>query len=94
MEIQQQTNKHYETFLLSKTSRQAVGSTHPAVNWVLGDLSPGLKRPGRQSDHWSQSSVEVKNEEACASPYTYVCMGIHRDTAVFTSLFRLLQYQP
>jgi hypothetical protein len=32
----------------------------PPIQWVLGDLSPGLKRPGREADHSSPTSAEVK----------------------------------
>jgi hypothetical protein len=30
-------------------------------NGCRGDLSPGVKRPGRQADHWPSTSAEVKN---------------------------------
>jgi hypothetical protein len=36
---------------------------HPAsYTMVLGDLSLGVKRPGREANHSPPSSVEVKNE--------------------------------
>jgi hypothetical protein len=35
------------------------GSTQPPVHWVPGDLSPGLKLPGRQADHSPPSISEV-----------------------------------
>jgi hypothetical protein len=40
-------------FLFSKSSRPALGSTEPPIQWVLGALSPGVKRPGREADHTS-----------------------------------------
>jgi hypothetical protein len=40
-------------------SRPALGLTHPPVHWVLG-LFPGIKRPGREVNHPSPSSAEVK----------------------------------
>jgi hypothetical protein len=34
---------------------------HPAPNqWILGSLSLGVKRPGREADHSPPSSAEVK----------------------------------
>jgi hypothetical protein len=35
---------------------------HPSLlsNWVPGVLSLGVKRPGREADHTSTSSTEVK----------------------------------
>jgi hypothetical protein len=40
--------------------------------WVLGALSPGLKRPGREIDHFRPSSAEVKNGGA-VSPISHTC---------------------
>jgi hypothetical protein len=47
-------------FLLSTPSRPALGPTNPPIQWVLGALSPGIKRPGHEADHSSPSSAEVK----------------------------------
>jgi hypothetical protein len=35
-----------KNFLFSTSSRQALGSTQPPIQWVLGALFPGVKRPG------------------------------------------------
>jgi hypothetical protein len=40
-------------------SKPAVGSTQPPVQRVLG-LLPGVKRPGRGSDHTTPSSAKVE----------------------------------
>ena len=40
-------------------SRPALGPTQPSIQWVPG-LSPEIKRPGRDVDHWPPSSAEVK----------------------------------
>jgi hypothetical protein len=40
-----------------------VGSTKPPIQWISEALSPGVKRPGRESDR-SPSSVEFKNDAA------------------------------
>jgi hypothetical protein len=42
------------------SSRPALGSTQPSIQWVLGALSPGVKQPGRGADHSSPGSAEVK----------------------------------
>jgi hypothetical protein len=54
-------------------SRTALGPTQPPVQWVLGALSLGVKRPGREADHSPPSSVEVKN--ACS--YTFTPIRLH-----------------
>jgi len=33
----------------------------PPIQWVLGALSLGLKRPGHEADNSPPSSAEVKN---------------------------------
>jgi hypothetical protein len=38
------TRQRQRIFLLTCVSRQARGSTQPPVQWVLGVLSPGVKR--------------------------------------------------
>jgi hypothetical protein len=38
--------------------------TQPPVQWVLGTVSMGVKRQGREADHSPPSSVEVKNDGA------------------------------
>jgi hypothetical protein len=47
-------------FSYPKSSRPAPRSTHPPIQWVLGDLSLGVKRPGREVDHSPPTSAEVK----------------------------------
>jgi hypothetical protein len=59
----------YEIFLSSLTSEPPLGPTQPPIQWVREDLSPGVKRPGREADHSSPSSVEVKNGRAITSIY-------------------------
>jgi hypothetical protein len=41
------------TFIFSTASRPAMGTT--------GALSQGIKRPGREADHSTHSSAEIKN---------------------------------
>jgi hypothetical protein len=40
--------------------RTALGPTQPPIEWLQGDLSLGVKRPGRKADHSPPSSAEVK----------------------------------
>jgi hypothetical protein len=42
------------------SSRTALGSIQPPIQWVPGTLSLGVKRPGREADHSPPSSAEVK----------------------------------
>jgi hypothetical protein len=49
-----------KNFLFSKSSRLALGSTQPPIQWVPEALSPGVKRLGREADHSPPTSAEVK----------------------------------
>jgi hypothetical protein len=49
-----------KNFLYSMSSRLALGSTQPPIQWGPGVLSPGVKRPGREADHSPAASAEVK----------------------------------
>jgi hypothetical protein len=48
-----------KNFLFSKSSRLALGSTQPPIQWVPGALSARVKRPGREADHSPPTSAEV-----------------------------------
>jgi hypothetical protein len=47
-------------FLFTIASRTALGPTQPPIQLVLGALSLGVKRKGREADHSPPSSAEVK----------------------------------
>jgi hypothetical protein len=47
-------------FFFSTSSRPALGSTQPPIQWVLEALSPEVKRSGREADHSSPGSIEIK----------------------------------
>jgi hypothetical protein len=49
-------------FPLTSVSRPALRPTQPPVQWVQGSFPRGKARPGRDADHSSPSSAEVKNE--------------------------------
>jgi hypothetical protein len=46
--------------LFTPSSRPALGSTQLPIQWIPGYFSPGVKRPGRETDHSSLASAEVK----------------------------------
>jgi hypothetical protein len=45
------------------------------IQWVTGDLSPGLKRPGREADHLPPASAEVKKTWIYTSTPPYAFMA-------------------
>jgi hypothetical protein len=49
-----------KNFHFSLLSRPALGSTPPPIQWVLGALSPWVKRQGPEADHSPPASAEVK----------------------------------
>jgi hypothetical protein len=60
--------------LFATTYRLTLGPTQPPVQWIPRFLTPGLKLPGRETDHSPQSSAEVKNAWSCISNPQYVFM--------------------
>jgi hypothetical protein len=61
-----------KNFLFPMPFRPALGSTQPPIQWVLGALSPGLKRPGREVDHSPPTSSKVKKMWIYTSTPPYV----------------------
>jgi hypothetical protein len=59
-----------KNFLFSKSSRPALGSTQPPIQWV-----PGVKRLGREVDHSPPTSAEVKKMWTYTSTPTYAFMA-------------------
>jgi hypothetical protein len=55
-------------------SRPAPGPTHPPIQWVLGAVSPGVKRLGRDAKHSPPSSAEVKNVGSYTCTPQYIVM--------------------
>jgi hypothetical protein len=55
-------------FLFTTVFRPALGTTQPPIQWVPG------KRPGREADHSSPSSTDVKIAWSCTSTPQYVFM--------------------
>jgi hypothetical protein len=54
------TRREMRIFLFTTASTTALGPTQPPIQWVLGALSLGVKRPGHEADHSPPSSAEVK----------------------------------
>jgi hypothetical protein len=48
------------TRIFSTSSRPALESTQPPIEWVLGAISPGVKRRWRESNHSPSTTAEVK----------------------------------
>jgi hypothetical protein len=48
-------------FFAITVSKSALGPTQPPMPWVLGPLSPRIRRPGPEIHYLSPFSVEVKN---------------------------------
>ena len=64
----------------STASRRVAGSTQSHIQWVLGDLSSGVKQTGRGADFSPSSSAEVQNEwRYTFSPHTpsWCAYGLH-----------------
>jgi len=73
-------------FVFSTAFRPALGHTQPAIQRVSGE-----KRPGREAEHSSASSAEVKE---CVALYFHPqhvfmawCLVKHRDNCTFTLNF-------
>jgi hypothetical protein len=46
--------------LISTSSRPALGSTQPLIQWAQWTLSTGVKRSRREADHSPPASAEVR----------------------------------
>jgi len=57
------------------------------IHWVMGYLSPELKRPKREADHWPPSPAKVKNLWSYTSTPSYIikswCLIKHRNISVW-----------
>jgi hypothetical protein len=63
--------KNFHFFM---SSRLALGSTQPLIQWIMGVLSPGIKRPRREADHSPPTSAEVKKTWVYTSTPPYAFM--------------------
>jgi hypothetical protein len=80
-------------FLFTTASRPTLGPTQPPIQWVPGTLSLGVKRPGREADHSTPSSANVKNAWSYTSTLPLRLHGVvisqekHREKFTFTFLY-------
>jgi hypothetical protein len=61
--------------IFSTMSRPALGSTQPPFEWVPGALSPEVKRQGREADHSTPASAEVRKMWIYTSTPPYAFMA-------------------
>ena len=66
-----------EIFLFSKMTRAALIPTQLRSRWEHWAFSSGVKWPGREADHSSQSNAKVKNEWSYNFTSTLCIHGIH-----------------
>jgi hypothetical protein len=64
-----------KNFLFSTSSRLAFGSIQSLIQWILGLLSPGIKRQGREADYSPPASDEVKKMWIYTSTLPYAFMA-------------------
>jgi hypothetical protein len=61
--------------IFSKSSRPALGSTQPPIQWVRGTLSLWVRRSGREADHSPPASAEIKKVWIHTSTLPYAFMA-------------------
>jgi hypothetical protein len=57
--------------LFPTSSRLVLGATQPPIQWV-SELSPGVKRPGREADYSPQTNADIKKTFICTTAPPYV----------------------
>jgi hypothetical protein len=80
-------------FLFPTASRTALGPIQPPIQWVLGALSLGVKRSGREADHSLPYRGEVKEYvELCLhssnTPSWHDAQLKHRDNFTLSGCFQ------
>jgi hypothetical protein len=55
------SRQHIEISFFATASILALGPAQSPIQWPAGALSPGIKGPGREVDHSTSSSAEIKN---------------------------------
>jgi hypothetical protein len=75
-------------FLFTTASRMALRPTQLPIQREIGVISLGVKEPGRETDHSSPSSAEIKNVWSYTSTPQFVfmawCLVKHQDNFTFT----------
>jgi hypothetical protein len=77
-------------FLFITAFQTALGPIQPLIQWIPGDLSLGVKRPGREAYHSPTSNAEASAWSYTSTPpYVFMawCLVQHRDNFTFTFTF-------
>jgi hypothetical protein len=64
----------FKSFHFSVSSRPALWSTQPPIQWVKGTLSQVIERLGREADHSSPTSAEVEITWGYTPTFPYAFM--------------------
>jgi hypothetical protein len=64
-----------KNFYFFMSPRSSLGPTQAPIQWVPGALSPEVKRPGREADHSTPTSTEVKKTWVYTSSPPYIFMA-------------------
>jgi hypothetical protein len=64
-----------KNFLISTSSTPALGPNQPAIQWVPGTLSPGVKQEGREAELLPPTSAEIKKIRIYRSTHPHVFMA-------------------
>jgi hypothetical protein len=70
-----QVPRGVKNFHFFMSSRLALGLTQPPIQWVVGSLSLGVKRPGREADHSPPTSAKGKKTWVYTSTPPYAFMA-------------------
>jgi hypothetical protein len=71
-------------------SRPVLGHTRPPIQWVLGVLSPEVRRPEREADHSHPTGAKVRKAWSYASspPDVFMAWYLVKHTDSFTITLR------
>jgi hypothetical protein len=58
-------------FIFATSSRPALESPQPSIEWITGTLSLGIKRPVSEAHHSPPASAEVKNAGSYNSTHVH-----------------------
>jgi hypothetical protein len=79
----------YRKHWFTTASRPALRTTQPPIQWVPGDLSLGVERPGSDADHSPPSSAEVKKcVELIISAIHYLVVAVTSHWLIDETLIR------
>jgi hypothetical protein len=76
-----------ENFIFSIASKLALVPTKPPSHWVLGVVSPAVKRPGSEADHSPPSSAEEWWSYTSAPQYVFMTWSLIKYVDNFTYYF-------